>query len=112
MYLLKSLVQRPRPGAPLVKVLLESPGYSYPSGHVIFFLQYFGFLLVLLWWATDRVGLRVLLAGLFGCPILLVGVSRVFAGAHWASDVLGGYLIGGVLLAAMISFYRVNQNPS
>ena len=112
MYLLKGLVQRPRPSAPLVTVLLESPGYSYPSGHVIFFLQYFGFLLVLLWSTTDRAGLRVLLVALFGFPVLLIGVSRVFSGAHWASDVLGGYLIGGVLLAAMISFYGVNRDHS
>jgi len=39
--------------------------------------------------------------------VLLVGFSRIFLGVHWLSQVVGGYLIGGILLAAMIWLYNI-----
>jgi membrane-associated phospholipid phosphatase len=44
-------------------------------------------------------------------PMLFVGVARVYAGHHWPSDVLGGYMLGGLLLAVTIHLYRTRVQP-
>lgn len=106
MALLKVVTMRPRPYSPLVQVLAEYPGFSYPSGHVVFFVQYFGFLYLLVCTVTDKALIRRLALITLGMPVVLVGYSRVYTGAHWPSDVLGGYLLGGVLLALMVGLHR------
>src|SRR5258706_10989701 len=81
--LFKAWISRPRPTEPLVQVAYRVAHESFPSGHVVFFIEFFGFLFflscVLLKPGTVR---RVTLA-LFGMLIALVGVSRVYLGAHW-----------------------------
>jgi undecaprenyl-diphosphatase len=106
MGLIKGFTMRPRPSAPLAQVLIEYPGFSYPSGHVIFFVQYFGFLYLLVCVSTDQGLARRSLFILLSVPISLIGYSRIYIGAHWPSDVIGGYLLGGVLLAMMARSFR------
>ncbi len=103
---LKLLVDRPRPNASLVEVLQHATGDSFPSGHVMAYLAFWGLLFsftIILFrpWRWWRVTLLVVSA-LF---IALVGPSRIYLGAHWASDVLGSYLIGGVLLGITLWIY-------
>ena len=52
---------------------------------------------------------RSLLLALIGLPLSLIGVSRIYLGEHWASDVLGSYLLGSLLLVATIQLYRWGQ---
>ena len=103
---LKSLIDRPRPSADLVNVINQLKDYSFPSGHVLFFTTFFGFLLFLAytllkpsWW---RMVLLVMLVGM----VALIGPSRIYEGQHWASDVVGAYLLGSVWLALSVLIYR------
>jgi len=104
--LIKVQVGRPRPTGHLVHIIQTAIGYSFPSGHVMAYIAYWGLLFcfgVILfqgrhWWRTT---LLVISAAF----VVLIGPSRVYLGDHWASDVLGAYLIGGVLLGLAVVVY-------
>jgi membrane-associated phospholipid phosphatase len=104
--LLKVQVSRPRPTANLVHIIQTALGYSFPSGHVMAYIAYWGLLFsfgVILfvgrhWWRTALLATSVAF-------VVLIGPSRIYLGDHWASDVLGAYLIGGVLLGLAVAVY-------
>lgn len=107
--LVKLLVARPRPPDTLVEVYTTLSSNSFPSGHVMFALGLFGFLLFLAFALLRHSLLRVALVVLFALLILLMGFSRVYLGEHWASDVLGAYLLGMPGLAAAVGVYQWGQ---
>jgi membrane-associated phospholipid phosphatase len=104
--LIKLIVARPRPSASLVEIIQAASGQSFPSGHVMSYVAFWGLLFsfgVILfkgkhWWRTAL----LVISALF---IVLVGPSRVYLGAHWASDVLGAYLLGGICLGMFLWLY-------
>lgn len=104
--LIKVVVHRPRPGADLVTVLQQLNSYSFPSGHVLTYTAFFGFLFflcfILLKPSPARVALFIILGGL----ISLIGLSRIYVGDHWASDVAGAYLLGSLWLVLCVYIYR------
>ena len=102
----KFLIHRARPSADLVIIVNQISGYSFPSGHVMFYSGFFGFICFLIYTLLKPSWIRTSLLVVFGIHILLVGISRIFLGNHWASDVLGAYLLGGACLMVSISFYR------
>ena len=104
--LIKTLIQRPRPAANLVHVFRILNSYSFPSGHVLFYLAFFGFLFFLTFSLLKPSALRIVVLVVLGLMILLIGISRIYLGQHWASDVLGAYLLGSLTLVANIAFYR------
>lgn len=104
--LFKLLIGRPRPTDLLVNVTRVFHHESFPSGHVVFFVEFFGFLFFLAYVLLKRGPLRVATLIVLALPIVLAGVSRVYLGAHWPSDVLGAYLAGGIWLMLMIEVYR------
>lgn len=110
---IKLLIARPRPGAYLVKVYGALDSKSFPSGHVMFYVTYFGFLLFVAYALLPRGTLaRRLALTLMAFPVLLVGLSRVYLGLHWPSDVLGAYLVSGLWLAVVLHSYRRSKESA
>ena len=104
---LKELVARPRPDPALAMV--QETGYSYPSGHAVFAAAFFGALMLVVYRSSYLAGRRRLRwAVLLFLPalILAVGLSRVYLGVHWASDVVAGFLVGAAYLAALDAVRR------
>ena len=99
--LLKVLSDRPRPPSEVV-----FNHESFPSGHVVFFIEFFGFLFFLSYVLLRRGKLRRAALIVLGALVSLIGVSRVYLSAHWPSDVVGAYLAGGLWLMLMIEVYR------
>jgi membrane-associated phospholipid phosphatase len=111
---LKELFHRARPFPMPVNVggfISNINQYSYPSGHVLFFVVFFGFFAYLAWMNFTG-SVRILVVTACSALIVLIGPSRVFLGAHWASDVLGSYVIGTIWLSILILAYQwaIHQN--
>jgi membrane-associated phospholipid phosphatase len=105
--LTKVIVARPRPDQSLVQVLAQYNHDSFPSGHTFFFVEFFGFLFFILYITPlNRRRLRQSFLAALGALIAFIGVSRVYMGAHWPSDVIGGYLAGTLWLVLMIKVYE------
>jgi len=104
--LVKDLVQRARPTAGVVNVIATLNSYSFPSGHVMFYLGFFGFIWFLTFSLLKPSIKRSLVLVFFSILIVLVGLSRIYLGQHWASDVFGAYLLGSLTLVVTIQFYR------
>lgn len=93
---LKYLVQRPRPDG--FRLISES-GYSFPSGHSMVAMAFFGLLVWMVWhYESDR-ATRIGCSVAFGLVIVLVGMSRIYLGVHYASDVLAGFCVSLAWLA-------------
>ena len=104
--LVKDLIQRPRPTAAIVNVIDTLNSYSFPSGHVMYYVGFLGFIGFLVFSLLKPSVKRSLLLLLIGIPIALIGASRIYLGEHWASDVLGAYLLGSLTLVATVQLYR------
>ncbi len=105
--LIKTAIARPRPRTDLVSVFGILDSQSFPSGHVTFYVCYFGFLFFVAYALLPRGSFaRRAMLTLLALPILLVGLSRIYLGAHWPSDTLGGYLFSGLWLGFSLDMYR------
>ncbi|MFH0768535.1 MAG: phosphatase PAP2 family protein [Chloroflexota bacterium] len=109
-WLLKSLISRPRPDG-LIQTLLGNNDYSFPSGHIAYAVVFYGFLFYLLPGLNNRPAIIWILRSGLVLLILLTGASRVYLGAHWPSDALGGIFLGGLLLALAIVLYNYLKRP-
>ena len=103
--LVKDLIQRPRPTSKVVTVIDTLNSYSFPSGHVMFYLGFFGFIAFLAFSLLKPTLKRSLILAFIGILVVLIGISRIYLGEHWASDVLGAYLLGSLTLVAIVQFY-------
>ena len=101
-----NVVDRPRPTDDLVQIFRYSGNSSFPSSHVMHATVFLGTLtfIVTRSWKPGHAR-RLILASLV-LALTAVGVSRLYLGAHWLSDVVGGYAFGAVLVAAAVGLWR------
>jgi undecaprenyl-diphosphatase len=109
--LIKRAVGRPRPLDQLIDVFMPVSGNSFPSGHVMFYTVFFGFLLFLAWTRLAGSVWRWVVFIIAGTLIVMIGPSRMYLGAHWLSDVIAAYLFGIIILAFGIEFYLRDLAP-
>lgn len=101
--LLKVLVRRPRPKG---FRLVEAPGLSFPSGHSMAAMAFYGYGIWLTQSAAGGFSSGLLITVVLACVILAIGVSRIYLGVHYASDVLGGFCLAS---AWVVLFVRLTS---
>jgi membrane-associated phospholipid phosphatase len=104
-WIVKRLIRRPRPTEELVTVTRVINEPSFPSGHVMHYINWFGLLTYLLAtnWRSGK--LRNILIAICVSMIAFIGPSRIYLGAHWPSDVMAGYIYGGLWFGGVMTIY-------
>jgi len=93
--IIKSIIRRPRPAH---LRLITQGGYSFPSGHSMISICVYGFLIYLIYQEVRDKKLKIALITFFSFLIISIGLSRIYVGVHYPSDVLAGYLLASTLL--------------
>ncbi|MFV9510230.1 phosphatase PAP2 family protein [Tepidibacillus sp. LV47] len=105
---LKDLFRRSRPD---ITHLVEAGGYSFPSGHSMVSTTFYGILSYLLWiHLKERKKSTWYVPILTIILILSIGISRIYLGVHFPSDVIAGFSAGGILVIAGIIGYESIKN--
>lgn len=100
---MKMLFHRTRPD--LGFSLITRNGYAFPSGHAVMSVVFYGILGFFLWKIAARGWHKALILIGTAALIFLIGLSRVYLGAHWPSDVLAGWAVGLAFLALFLAFF-------
>lgn len=110
---IKGFAHRSRPVDGLDGIIAygASSGTSFPSGHVLNFVIFFGFLIHLTYTLAPPRASRTALLALLAVLIVLVGPSRIYLGQHWFTDTLASYLLGTTILIAVLALYRLAKTP-
>ncbi len=98
---LKIIVQRPRPTE--YRIINEA-GYSFPSGHSMVSMAFYGFLIYLIYKNIKNKYLKISLIIILSLLIVMIGISRIYLGVHYTSDVCAGFLVSLSYLIIYINF--------
>ena len=106
---IKHIIRRPRPN---VLRLVEESGYSFPSGHSMVSMAFYGIIIYLVYKNVTNKYLKWTLITLLSLLILSIGFSRIYVGVHYFTDVVGGFLLGLAYLIIYINIYnkKVGKN--
>jgi membrane-associated phospholipid phosphatase len=107
--LLEMVIHRPRPEASLVHVVRHANGYSFPSGHLVFYTWFLSYLVFIL--ARRYLPRPAYLASWVIAVVIvaLVAIGRVYSGEHWPTDVLAGILLGAGWTLLGLSVRRLSD---
>jgi undecaprenyl-diphosphatase len=109
--LMKMAFNRPRPG---YWSLIHESSASYPSGHVVLATTFFGFWAYLAWCSNLPAPARVAIVAALLLWIMLVSWSRLALGAHFPTDLIGGYLlgVGAVFFEISVLLVATSRKPA
>ena len=100
-FIIKNLVMRDRPN---VLRLIKQGGYSFPSGHAMISIMLYGYLFYLVHKRITNKKLKFLLQFFIIIFIFLLCISRIYVGVHYATDIIGGVLLGLFLLNLILNY--------
>lgn len=101
--ILKNIVQRPRP---IGYRLIDESGYSFPSGHSMISAAFYGLIIYFIWKNVKNKKIKNISCILLSFLIVFIGLSRIYLGVHYASDVLGGFMISIAYLIIFTTTYK------
>lgn len=99
-YILKNIIQRPRPEG---FRLVEETGFSFPSGHSMASMAFYGLIIYFVFKNVKNKAVRITACTGLSILIVLIGMSRIYLGVHYASDVMAGFLVSIVYLVVYIT---------
>lgn len=102
--ILKNIIQRPRPEG--YRLIGES-GYSFPSGHSMISMAFYGLLIYFIWKSVKNKKIKYISCTILSILILAIGFSRIYLGVHYASDVIGGFVIS---IAYLVVFTTITKS--
>ena len=103
MLTLKLFFQRPRPDLPVIG---DVSGYSFPSGHALISVVFYGLFIHMIWHEVKIKWLRIILVILLSLLILLIAFSRIYLRVHYASDVMAGIAVGFIWLVLSLNIIQ------
>lgn len=101
---IKPIIKRARP---LHEYLVVENTYSYPSGHAMAAMTFYGFIIFLIIKSNLNRSVKVFFVTILSLLIILIGISRIYLGVHYPSDIIGGFIISGLILT--LSIYLINN---
>ena len=104
--IVKFAVKRERP---LVRRLVEEHSYSFPSGHTMGAVGFYGMMIFFIWRSNLEKSKKIIYTALLTLLIIAIMVSRIYLGAHFASDVLAGAVLASAFLIIYTSFIKKNN---
>ncbi len=104
--ILKNIIQRPRPTEFRI---IDEVGYSFPSGHSMVSMAFYGFLIYLTYKNVQNKYLKWISCIILSILIILIGISRIYLGVHYASDVIGGFCFS---IGYLIIFTKIIKKDS
>ena len=110
-HLLKEIIQRPRP--PIEFRMVEESSFSFPSGHAMASMAFYGLIMYYVCKYVKNKTVKYIFCATLSILIFLVGISRIYLGVHYASDVLAGFLFSVVYLVLYVTFalkiFKINK---
>jgi undecaprenyl-diphosphatase len=97
---IKRILQRPRPTE---YKIIEETGYSFPSGHSMVSMAFYGYLIYLIYKYVKNKYIKWISIIALSILICFIGISRIYLGVHYTSDVLGGFLLSISYLIIYVS---------
>ena len=101
--ILKYIFSRPRP---FEWMITEESGYSFPSGHAMVSTAFYGMLIFLIWRLEINKKFKIMWTIILSLLIILIGISRIYLGVHYTSDIIGGFTLS--LSYLLITTHLIN----
>lgn len=102
----KNVIMRERP---MISLIEKPSDFSFPSGHTMCSMSFYGFIVYLLLRNTKNYFLKWLIIFVFALLVIFIGISRIYLNVHYFSDVIAGLILGTVCLLMIINIYNKNE---